>query len=593
MSVRRLASVLLAAAFIFPVINATAQEPEESPSWRALLHFSTDGLRPDSLDPAFYLQDLNEPDAPTASREYRIAVQRFFEQEDRQAICRFPARYEWLRTKTGRSDAPPVERLCALSDPPTQAYLAFPDAFIGSAASLFGHLFLVLERDHEPLLLADSVDFAANVPDGEDSGFGYFLGGIRGDFSGQIGVQSLHERLGRYSHMERRDVWLYEINLSPTALRLLWLHIEEMQDVDFPYQFFSDNCGYRTLVMLDAVTSSNRRQDFLLTTAPADILRELDREDLLSPAQVIPAVDGRLKTLDSRLPPDIRHRVRRSIRNETLPPSDWLAAHPTAATYLLEYHQDQHRRVSPRNALLARLYPHVTERQIIRKPSDSSRNPIHTQPYHRIEISTWTSHERNGTRLGLSAGYHGLNDRPKGYEPGYAIELLEAEGVIDTEGNFRLESFTPLRVRNFHAFTDLPRRLSIGANVDWHQRLSGPARGRSVARGEVFSGPGWRHGRLLTATNVGAVVEIAGRGGNHSRVLVGPRLDLIWQGETVALAVSAGSYRDLFGNTPHLEFGSANLTWYPHRRLGIDVSLSVEDGRFPERTHSFGLRWHF
>ena len=593
MPTARWAPALVAGALFLlgtaPVTQAAPGPDESAAGWHALLHFAPDGTRPATRDPDFYLHHFE--DRPTPEAEYLAATERFFLARDREAICDFPARYEWLRQQQGRT-AQPVEELCELPEPVDELRMAFPSAFVGSAASLFGHLFLVFEREEQPLLLSETVDFAADVPVGT-GGWDYVIGGIRGDFPGQVVTQPLHERIHKYSHQERRDIWLYDMDLSEETRRLLVLHLEETRRIAFPYRFFSDNCGYRTLVLLDAARGTADRERLGLTSAPAEILRHLDDGGILTNPELIPAADTRLAEYGRELDRETRRRAHRAVREDELPDADWLAEHPEAAAYLHAWHLDMHRRVSARQATLDQLTPHLADRDLSRPAGDSVWDPRGVQPYQRITTAAWQGQDRSAARISLFPGYHALLDRPRGYEPGYALSLLQLDALVDSEGRTEIERFLPLRLRNYHNFGALSRRPSVGLDVSWQRRADGPARGRSFGRLEGFSGAAFQRDGLTVLGALGATLEISGSGGGDSRLLSGPRGDLVYRYGGLALNLAAGRYGDLTGSGDSLAFAEAGVSWYPWRSLGLGVDYRRESGRFPERSRSLGLRWHF
>jgi|GEM_PF-3316587 len=482
---------------------------------------------------------------------------------------------------------------CGTGPSPKRAYLAFPTAFAGSAASLFGHLFLVLEREGEPILLADAVDFSAQVPDGEDSGFSYFWGGIRGHFSGQVTVQPLHERLQKYSHFERRDIWLYELKLDDFRLQYLDWHVQEVQGVDFPYRFFSDNCGYRTLAMLDAALGSELHRQLGMTTAPADILRALDDAGLIGKVSQIPSLDTRMDQAWQALPREQRGVVRTYLQNQGIPSEEWLLAHPEAAALLYQYHLDQHRRVSPRYAKLLGLQGHQAASPIIDEPEESYLDPRFQQPYQRLSAAARGGGQQDYLMLAFSPGYHGLLDRPAGYQPGYALRMLEVEVAMASGSGARLSRLTPLSIRSFNAFTRLSPRSSFGLDIDWHERLEGEAQGRRFGRMEAFVGPAFQRQGVTLAASLFSTVEVSGRGAADSRLLLGPRLDALVQRREFAVALSTGLARDAFKQTPDHRYYQLGLSWYPTSRWGLKAEHRRETGRFPEQYHSLGLSWHF
>src|SRR5699024_3869014 len=66
----------------------------------------------------------------------------------------------------------------------------------------------------------------------------------------------------------------YDLNLSPDEIERLMAHLWEMRGVDFRYYFFSANCSYQLLTLLDAARPGfHLAEAFPAWAIPADTLR--------------------------------------------------------------------------------------------------------------------------------------------------------------------------------------------------------------------------------------------------------------------------------------------------------------------------------
>lgn len=571
-------------------VRGEATDPPEG--WQTLLHMSTDG-EPGTRDPDFYLQDLSDRDAPKAEHEYQAALTAFFEDEDRGAICRFPARYTWLRTVTGReTTAPEVEELCETPSTPDRIRLAFPSAFVGSAASMFGHLFLTLEGEGEPLLMAEVVDFRGDPP-ADVGSLRYAWGGIRGQFPAGFVRDDFEERLVEYSHRERRDIWLYELSLSESEKTFLALHLEEVSDIKFAYRFFSENCGYRLLALLDAVGETRHRDRLRGTTAPSEVVRVLDEAGLLGRTSRIPSADERRRSIARSLPRDVRSEARQAARNDSLPDEEWMEAHPEGADYLFEHYVDRHRDGAGHHDKVTQLAPHLSGRELYESVNSDRHDPRGAQPYRRAELGGWSGDGGQGVAWSVRPGYRDLSDRAQGRPSGYAISFFEAQGVITMDGRPKVTSASIFRVQNFHPWNRLSRRASFGMELSGHRRADGEARGRSFGRVEAFVGPAYQRSGFTAAASIAGAVELAGRWGRASRIVAGPRADLLIESASVVAELTAAYAHDLTGSREALAFQEATVAWYPHRRAGLVLDVRRETWRFPEHHRSLSLRWHF
>ena len=59
-------------------------------------------------------------------------------------------------------------------------------------------------------------------------------------------------KVQEYSNMESRDLWEYELTLSAAQVSRLVMHAWETRATHFDYYFFSRNCSYQLLALLEA-----------------------------------------------------------------------------------------------------------------------------------------------------------------------------------------------------------------------------------------------------------------------------------------------------------------------------------------------------
>lgn len=251
----------------------------ERPKWLRLLHFK--GRRSEADGAAFFLSPRGRRD-PAAELEADLSA--FFEPPPAQgqpAQCRFPARYRWLKAQLAFDAARLPERPC----PDFEAWrdaidadavtLVFASAFLNNPASMYGHTFLRLHRrgGADPLL-DYSINFEA-TPDTSNA-LMYTLKGLNGSFKGEYSLQPFYMKTSEYSSLEMRDLWDYPLNLSPVQIEELVRHGWEMGSTHFNYYFFSKNCSYQLLTLLEAaVDDLDVSSSFIWAVKPADTVRLL------------------------------------------------------------------------------------------------------------------------------------------------------------------------------------------------------------------------------------------------------------------------------------------------------------------------------
>ncbi len=159
---------------------------------------------------------------------------------------------------------------------PYKATLIYATDFMGNPSSMFGHTLLRLDpKDQKQLnLVSYAINYAATV-NSEDN-WSYAWKGLVGKYPGEYSLMPYYRKVKEYGDFESRDLWEYELSLNPEETAFLVKHIWEMQKVNFPYYFVSDNCAYRLLGLLDLVRSdSNLRKNLLMLPYRLKPLRQL------------------------------------------------------------------------------------------------------------------------------------------------------------------------------------------------------------------------------------------------------------------------------------------------------------------------------
>jgi hypothetical protein len=124
-------------------------------------------------------------------------------------------------------------------------------------------------------LLSYSVNFAANAnPSDNECAFSYK--GLASGYPSAVSVLPYYAKINEYSHLEHRDVWEYELNLTEQKVDQFVNNIWEIKNTEFDYFFFDENCSYRLLALLDAASDCiDVAKSFSLTAMPINTIRSL------------------------------------------------------------------------------------------------------------------------------------------------------------------------------------------------------------------------------------------------------------------------------------------------------------------------------
>jgi hypothetical protein len=353
--------------------------------------------------------------------------------------CRFPARAAWLEESLGLDAAslPPADcsrfedwksRLDARA-----VTLIFASSYMDNPSSMFGHTFLRLERSapgEDRRLLDNTLNFAADT--GDDDGVSFALKGLLGLYPGTYTVMPYYMKVAEYNDIENRDLWEYRLALSSAEVDRLAAHAWELGPARFPYYFFSRNCSYQLMPVLEAAAprlSLLRGQPLIV--APAETVRAARAvPGLVADVRYRPA-HGTVLVSRRRLLTAAERRAAEAYAAGKAEEGDRLtAALPSARRALvLDSAQDvvlYRKGYSPdvpdsvravEHAILVRR-ARVPDPPVDVAPPDDNAPPDEGHDRHRLELGQGWSRDGAFTELGWRTGYHELVDRPQGYSPG-------------------------------------------------------------------------------------------------------------------------------------------------------------------------------
>lgn len=275
--------------------------------WSILLHYQSHrgGSRSLIDDPKFFLSPEGK-DNPQA--ELAATLEAFYNgagRGDEHPICRFPARYAWLKEQLDAADADFPEVDCQdfknkrdKAVQPKALVLVFPSAYMNNPASMFGHTMLRIDSDYQSRLLSHVVNYAAYV---DDSGILYPVKGLLGYYKGYFKVFPYYERIKEYSDFEQRDLWEYQLNLSDREVQRMFLHLWELRDIYSYYYFFDENCSYNLLFLLDAARPSLGLTASKAWVIPVDTVRAVKNSGITTDVAFRPALSTRIRHIASLL----------------------------------------------------------------------------------------------------------------------------------------------------------------------------------------------------------------------------------------------------------------------------------------------------
>ncbi|MBS1963548.1 MAG: DUF4105 domain-containing protein [Bdellovibrionales bacterium] len=204
-------------------------------------------------------------------------------------LCQFPARLRFFERELGwKGEGLPKIECFRLDEfrrrvDAQSVSIVFSSFFLNNPSSTFGHSFLRINSGlwqkygkSRNELLDTGVNFAANVT--TNNPITYALFGMLGLMPGTFLTVPYYLKVREYNDHEMRDLWSYDIDLTPDEVTMLIDHIWEEQSTFYFYKYFTENCSYHMFTLLDAAAPRlglTKRLSFYVI--PSDTIRVLYR----------------------------------------------------------------------------------------------------------------------------------------------------------------------------------------------------------------------------------------------------------------------------------------------------------------------------
>lgn len=578
--------------------RALDRDLAEHPQWHRMVHYRPvrigSGVRSDADDPDFFNAAAGRHD-PEA--ELLATLEAFFADPDteirgRHPQCAFIGRFHWLDEQLEFDR----ERLAEQPCPEFREWretvnagrvtLIFADAYMNNPASMFGHTLLRLDppadRARGTPLTSYVVNHAAATA--EESGLAFAISGIMGWYPGYFSIMPYYEKVREYNHLESRDLWEYELDLSGAEIERLLRHLYEVDEVSFPYYFFYKNCSYQLLAALEVARPElDLTRSFDWWALPTDTVRAVLEEDgILKDVNYRPSIRSQLDTRIPELREEEALLVTALARGEMDPDDPALQRlEGDRRTLVLEvaydYLEYEHNQRQAGDEAPPRLHQLLVARNRSEADPPSTPSP---EPGGRADEGHGTMRatlgigqraNRDFAALEWRALYHDLLDPPAGYKPGAQIEFLSTEARLYEDGTAELERALFVDIESLVPRNDLfaPWSWTVRGGLERYRRPDG---GRSLM-GVLEGGAGWTWEPLADLW-FHAGLQASARGSHHLddnvRVGAGPRADLLYLGDPLRLRLRADTRRY------HDDSPEARPDYDgEYHRLGAELGVSV------------------
>ncbi len=461
--------------------QAKAQHLASHPYWQILLRYEKkqgDTLVSSVEQPSFFVSSDGRTNAEaelTATLENLVATPPA--KADDAVACRFPARVAWLRQQLNITENDLAPANCpAISTwlkgiNPHEATLVFAADYVNNPSSMFGHTLLRIDapdQTEETRLLAYAVNYAAQT--NTSNGLEFAYKGLTGGYAGAFSVLPYYEKVKEYNDFENRDLWEYQLNLTPAEIKQGLAHLWEMKGVNLPYYFLSSNCSYQLLGLLEAARPNTyMRRDFPVYAIPTDTLRRvLEEKNILKKIVYRPANGTALAFHAQKNSPAINQTAKQLAANPefsvaTLTATEQAQAYEMAYDYL--YYQFLAHEVDKgstppklRNLLVKRSRYPAAERTTPPRPEI---DPALSHNTSRFVWSAGYGQDEPYVSVDYRPAYHDLLDNDDGYRRGAAIDFLRVQLRYYSESQqLKLQRFTFVSIDSLAPRNDFQKPLS-------------------------------------------------------------------------------------------------------------------------------------
>ena len=472
-------------AVLFFSCSAFAEDFAYSDKWLKMVHYQPKmfgGFEATVGSDSFYLSPYGRTN-PEKELEATIAL---FQSNDDKTKCLFPARYELLKRNNiidyEFPNCKDYEQFKQDLQPAGITFL-FTDAYMNNSSSLFGHTLLRVDTKRKGTqLLAHGVNYGA-FTNGYEGSFLYAIYGLIGAYPGGFTTKPYYDIINTYNNLENRDIWEYNLNLSQEELDLFVAHIWEVGQTLTPYYFFTQNCSYMLMEVLDAIRPDlNLAQDFKVQTIPLDTIKAVNlREGLVKSVNYRPS---RQRKISHRISQMNKNQYAAFIKVVKENNSDLSSLSDEEKPDVLEtaYQYVQYKYVAKELDLqeyrkksfsILRLRNTAQSGQKFNELQDGA-NPTLSHDSAMILVGAGAQNGNIFEQFSIRPAYHSLTDNNKGYLKGAEINFLESVfRHYDNEDKYVLEKLNILELASFSPIDEVFQALSYKIDLNI-KRLQNP-----------------------------------------------------------------------------------------------------------------------
>lgn len=406
--------------------------------------------------------------------------------------CAFKGRYEWLKKELNFDPKKLKEIKCLDFEKwkknlnPKSATLIFASSYLNNPASMFGHTFLLINekgsKDGENIL-SHAINYSAQTQ--EMNGVKFAFKGIFGFYKGNFSILKYHKMLKKYTNLENRDIWEYDLNLTDEELDQILMNLWEINNNYANYYFFTENCSYILLKLLKIVRGDVPiRKKLINWVIPSDTVIDVGKaKNLIKNAKFRPSRASKIKHLlynsDTKMSNFAKKlalngkNVSKKDNFDSFSNNQQKIIYDLAYEYLQYAYQkdkDFERDKMAKNSLdILKKRSKLTGKTNLKPIKIPKTDPLLAHNPSRIGLKYGHNNIRKDfIKFSWRPAYHDLMDPQSGFLKGAQINLLDFDFNYYTNNeHFELDKFNLLDIKSFsprnNLFKPLSWQLEIGA----------------------------------------------------------------------------------------------------------------------------------
>ena len=280
----------------------------DKPAWSSLLHVAEGKANIRTKEFLLSLPNFSLENELTATVD-------FLYDGNTSHVCRFPARYLWLKNEI---DLPalPIDDCADLNEfklraPTDTISIVFASENLAQPSSMMGHILLKLSgtnAQHQPVAHAISFITDAGGINLPKLFFDSMVVGKQGFFT----LSPYEEKLSLYLRDEQRSIWEFDLALNSTQRALVRAHLIELKQTQLTYFFQKYNCATVVDFILSIGAAQQLPVDALWLT-PKDVIKRARTLNLIQESRIIPPNRWLIRALSEQVDSAVRRGVKDDV----------------------------------------------------------------------------------------------------------------------------------------------------------------------------------------------------------------------------------------------------------------------------------------